>query len=506
VIDHPFGATKRLALRRVLTLALLIPLFSLLLFCGSHAYVIYAHNRAADEITFPIVYSPHAGQSRLIVSPHPDDETLGTSGLIQQALRAGVPVHIIFLTDGDAFRVGAARYYDEIHVRSSDFVKYGEMRESEARAANGSIGLPASDITFLGYPDAGMLPIWRSHWYAAHPFTSRYTGASSVPYPDAYHYGSAYCGQNVTSDLASLIGSIHPTDLYVTHPSDDHPDHSAAPAFVGAAIARLARTGQTWASGIRVHYYIVHRGDWPVPQGLVPHESLAPPAPMISLDTRWHSLPLTALQTQGKLGALRHYASQQEMMRRFLVSFVRTNEIFGQIPGQNALIPEVAPSQIVLDGNSGDWPMMQPLLIDPVGDTVLRDFQSSADLRGVYVCTDDRNLYVRVDCETELSPQIQYTIFLRAFGVNGESPASGLTVTYTPVASEAGQQVPLKGGVMASYNQSTYEVAIPLSQLGVRSPQQIYLEVESSFGAVTVDRTGIRCGILSPPPVGHSLS
>ena len=37
----------------------------------------------------------------LMLAPHPDDESLGTGGLIQRATRAGGEVHVVFVTDGD---------------------------------------------------------------------------------------------------------------------------------------------------------------------------------------------------------------------------------------------------------------------------------------------------------------------------------------------------------------------------------------------------------------------
>ena len=37
----------------------------------------------------------------LILAPHPDDECLGTGGLIQQALAKGAKVKVVFITNGD---------------------------------------------------------------------------------------------------------------------------------------------------------------------------------------------------------------------------------------------------------------------------------------------------------------------------------------------------------------------------------------------------------------------
>ena len=45
--------------------------------------------------------SPRAGDSVLVIAPHPDDETLCRGGFIAQSLRAGASVAIVWLTSGD---------------------------------------------------------------------------------------------------------------------------------------------------------------------------------------------------------------------------------------------------------------------------------------------------------------------------------------------------------------------------------------------------------------------
>ncbi len=492
---------QRSLIRRLLVAVFLVPLLLAALFCGSHAYTIYAHNRDADMLRFPSVPPVSSGASLLIISPHPDDETLGAAGLVQAALAAHVPVHLVFLTCGDGFRVGVASYYHEIHVRPSDYVRYGEMRQGEARAALGTLGLPAQDITFLGYPDLGLLPMWRGHWSASDPYTSDYSKASRVPYSDAYHPGSVYCGANVERDLQEIITRDRPTDIYVTHPSDDHPDHSAASAFLNATLTTLAGSGNPELQAVanaRVHFYLVHRGDWPVPQGLDEGVPLAPPSQMMGLDTRWNSLNLTAPQTGLKHAALVRYKSQNEMMSRFLQSFVRTNELFGQISSYNSVLPHVDDDQISLNGDARDWPVMTPFDIDPAGDSVIRDFQSGADLRYVYACDDNTTLYVRVDTEAPLSPDVRYNLYLRALNSQGGTNDKGLTVSFSAHDLSAGDVTTLGRGIRAAYSDNTVEYAIPLSDLGKR-PDGVYIEAASEFTKIVVDRTGIRCGRLSPP-------
>ena len=37
----------------------------------------------------------------LILAPHPDDETIGTGGIIQEALRLNIPIKVVYFTNGD---------------------------------------------------------------------------------------------------------------------------------------------------------------------------------------------------------------------------------------------------------------------------------------------------------------------------------------------------------------------------------------------------------------------
>ncbi len=75
----------------------------------------------------------------IIISPHPDDETLATGGLIARQRRRAVPVEVVAVTDGDA------AYPDQdLAVR----------RRAEQEQALQILGVDASSITRLGLPDS----------------------------------------------------------------------------------------------------------------------------------------------------------------------------------------------------------------------------------------------------------------------------------------------------------------------------------------------------------------
>src|SRR6478609_2017631 len=45
----------------------------------------------------------------LVISPHPDDETLGAAGLIQRVRARGGAVRVVLMTSGDGFPEGVER-------------------------------------------------------------------------------------------------------------------------------------------------------------------------------------------------------------------------------------------------------------------------------------------------------------------------------------------------------------------------------------------------------------
>ena len=81
----------------------------------------------------------------LVLSPHPDDETLGCGGLLRAAERAGRPGHVMILTDGAAS-----------HPHSASFPgpRLTALRQDEARRALAHLGLPDGRLAFLGLRDA----------------------------------------------------------------------------------------------------------------------------------------------------------------------------------------------------------------------------------------------------------------------------------------------------------------------------------------------------------------
>jgi LmbE family N-acetylglucosaminyl deacetylase len=430
------------------------------------------------------------GQRLLIVSPHPDDETLGCAGLIREARDRNIPVSVVIVTNGDAYPMAVQRQYRRMRPRPSDYIRFGELRQKETREALRRLGVDSRHVTFLGYPDRGLSSLWMSHWKSASPYASFTTRVSRNPYPATFHPGAVYAGQSLADDMARLIERIRPTDLFFTHPDDDHPDHAYLGCFVTAALEKLG-----WHQGsiavqdgrfasepsamqtVRLHTFIVHHGDWPVPQGYRTEERLPPPVSMSMLDTRWRAFDLDSDAIAAKANALRAYKSQIDVPPggRFLFSFVRRNELFGDL---NFLLKP--------DSRVCGPRYMTPWLFAPdsVNDKVVRELQAGADIKELAVARNGSSLVVRLVARGNLSRWARYRINLHRLNAARPDKPGILRLS----ARYRGKPPSAVGSF--SWSGDTLEARIPLKNLG--DPSRIMANAETFVGGIQVDSSAWR--------------
>lgn len=263
-----------------------------------------------------------ATTSLLVVSPHPDDETLCCAGAMQRVLAAGGRVGVVWITSGDASRVGTLVVEKSpINLRKKAR-ELGSRRMREARAATSLLGVPRVQQWFLGYPDAGILELLTKHSSA--PGHGKLTGESRVPYPDALFPGHPYTDESLEHDFAAVLDRAHPTLILAPSLQDTHPDHRASGMLV---IRVLTRRGELSKS----RYWIVHGGEgWPSPRTYMPSIPLARPAAGTGLP--WSAFALTDKEENRKHQALLAYQTQMQVMSPFLLAFVRTTELYSPIP------------------------------------------------------------------------------------------------------------------------------------------------------------------------------
>lgn len=128
----------------------------------------------------------------VVVSAHPDDESLGVGGLIAHAHRAGIQVYLVLLTAGESSHPPA----EQCSRHSLATRRLAEMDAAVELLA------PGSPVVFLGAPDGGVADV----------------------------------EEEVVAALGEIVGEGRGTLLVAPWRHDGHPDHDAA----GRAAARVA--------------------------------------------------------------------------------------------------------------------------------------------------------------------------------------------------------------------------------------------------------------------------
>lgn len=162
-----------------------------------------ADSPLADPASLPL-RPPSAAEEfgpTLVVAPHPDDESLGCGGVLALLARAGVPAHVLFVSDGTGSHRDSPTWPAE---------RLRALREAEALAALAQLGLAARDATFLRLPDQAV--------------------------PQRGHPGFAAA---VEVALVALR-ACRPATILIPWRGEYHCDHVAAWQIVRAAADRLA--------------------------------------------------------------------------------------------------------------------------------------------------------------------------------------------------------------------------------------------------------------------------
>lgn len=135
--------------------------------------------------------------SALIVAPHHDDETFACGGTIALKRKAGVTVHIVFVTDGS-----------QSHADLRPIDQIVASRKQEAIEAAQVLGVPSGNLHFLEGPDGRM------------------------------HELSEAARFELTGRLAGVIEQCCAREIYVPHRHDRHVDHEATYELTLAALQR----------------------------------------------------------------------------------------------------------------------------------------------------------------------------------------------------------------------------------------------------------------------------
>jgi LmbE family N-acetylglucosaminyl deacetylase len=269
-----------------------------------------------------------ATTSLLVVSPHPDDETLCCAGAIQRVLAAGGRVSVVWITSGDGSVLSMLMVEKSLFGPRQKVRDLAVKRMQEARAAAALLGVQGTQQLFLGYPDGGLMNLLTQNRSTA--YHAKFTGETRVPYAEALFPGHPYTGESLERDFAAVLDRIQPTLVLAPSLEDTHPDHRASGLL---AIRALTRRGEL----AKARSWIVHGGEgWPSPRGYVPGIPLnTPPAARGFAPLQFI---LSDAEEAGKLRAVEAYRTQLRVMSPFLLAFARTSELYSAV----ALPPDTA--------------------------------------------------------------------------------------------------------------------------------------------------------------------
>ncbi len=286
----------------------------------------FQNNRIKKVFKVPEIKKPDSMDTVLVLAPHPDDESLGPGGYIKKAIKSGAEVYVVLMTYGDGYKI-AAETEQGLNGKPESLIRFGKKRRIESISALTYLGVKRDHIYFLGFPDRGISPLWINYW--ENLYRSPLTKVTHSPYSTSYVKNTPYKGKEVFDTLSHIIEKLKPNIIFLPSPFDFHVDHWSTYSFSIAAILSLIERKKIPIPSI--YTYLVHYRDFPYPKGYYPKGALLPPKDMKIYKTKWRSYDIEDVEEDKKKAILR-YKTQLVFLKRLLLSFVRTNELWGEVP------------------------------------------------------------------------------------------------------------------------------------------------------------------------------
>lgn len=397
---------------------------------------------------------PKAGDRIAIFAPHEDDELLGVGYYIQRALKVGAHVKVVLMTNGEYPEMAMLVAEKTVDAKPQEFIKYGYQRQEETKAALTKLGMDPKDIIFLGYPDHTLDQLLSaSHWLPADALVSPRTKSQSSPYEDSFTKSALHCGSSVLADLKEILRAEKPAIVIAVHPYDIHVDHWGTYAFVKLALNILKAEGEGFASSVGQYNYMIHRFEWPSPRALRPGDNLLPPAGFIGLtNTVWHAFQADSAEIKLKHGALLGYKTQLTRWNPLLSSFVRMNELFGEVP--DVLI------------SAGLSPVKADLPLEASGDSVAMLENPGADIRSVGLSADSSLIDVTVKTASKISGSVSFKLELISY----DGGSRDLRISTLEYGYGNKQGAYIEGGVRKAYSDQEISCSVSGNAVVIRLP------------------------------------
>ena len=178
--------------------------------------------------------SVFANKNVMFFAPHEDDEINIYGGVIEQYVKYGSDVRIVFYTNGDYHNLGQLRIKETLCVAK----KYN---------------IPEKNIIFLGYSDSltdkNSLHIYNSKdgeevFYSRYVVSQTYGIKPKPPYKE-----HKFTRNNILSDIKSVILEYKPDTLFCCD-YDEHMDHRALSMFFEEALYSILKENTLYFSEV----------------------------------------------------------------------------------------------------------------------------------------------------------------------------------------------------------------------------------------------------------------
>ncbi len=397
----------------------------------------------------------------LVLAPHPDDEVLGAGGIIARAKKMNLPIKVVFLTYGDNNEWSFLLYRKHPVVLPKAVQNMGLIRHAEALAATKILGLSPEQLTFLGYPDSRTLNIWNNHWGVSRAVKSMLTEVRAVPYENAFRPRAPYKGEEVLKDLKAIIHEFKPTKIFVSHPADRNPDHRALYLF-----ARIALWDLEDEIKPTVYPYLIHYRRWPLPRGYHPEQLILSPD-IFKQEINWQTVHLSVEEVDQKYTAIKKHRSQYISSAKYLLTFIRSNELFGNFP------------VIRLNQNGSTH-----VVASPMG----QEHASFVGLEERSVSIEDNNLVITINLSRRVGKTVGVSLYV--FGYRKDRDFAQMPKVHIRLGAlgykvfDQNKKLPLES-VKVKRDPKEITIKIPLRLIG--NPQRILTNAQTYLGKVPLD-------------------
>ena len=220
-----FALPRPFSLRLVRRLALSLLCLVLVLAAAAAGFLLGFSKQGAYAQVDEGKAALYAGQRVMVIAPHEDDEINIAGGVIEEYVRYGSRVFLVFVTNGD-------------------YLGKGETRMREALNVAARLGVPEDQVIFLGYGDGWFYDGEKSIYNAPADEEVISHGRRWVTYglPEhpAFREDRSYTRRHLLEDMTEVLDSYRP-DVILCSDYENHADHISTSLFMEEALCQILK-------------------------------------------------------------------------------------------------------------------------------------------------------------------------------------------------------------------------------------------------------------------------